>query len=173
MKTVYLRTRKQSLHLSHRPALQLWWSGPSEPRLQLHRDAQTLWTVLAKTAMHQCCFPEPYHPPARTSPATRKGVGEDARVRPCSAPKKEGGSLVRGTQESDRTASLAPAQTEIRAGAVLPGSGGTEYQTIGALPQPTDSTPGSRHLERGRRTRPHFTRPQGVAAITEFFNTHA
>ena len=115
-------------------------SGPSKPRLQLHRNAQTLWPVLAKTAMHQRCLPEPYHPPERTSPATRKGVSEHARVRPGTAAKKEGGSLVRGTEESGRAASLAPAQTEVRARAILPGSGGPEHQATGAVPRPTDDT---------------------------------
>jgi hypothetical protein len=63
----------------------------------------------------QCtsCLPEPYHPPARTSPATRKGVSEHARIRPCPAAKKEGGSSVRGTQESDRIASPAPAEITV------------------------------------------------------------
>jgi hypothetical protein len=32
-------------------------------------------------------------------------------------------SVVRGTQESDRVAALASAEIEVRAGAVLPGSG--------------------------------------------------
>ena len=45
-----------------------------------------------------------------------------------------------GTQESDRVAPLAPPQTEVRAGAVLPGSGGAEHQATGALPQPTHNT---------------------------------
>ena len=49
-------------------------------------------------------------------------------------------SPVCGTQESDRIASLAPAQTEVRAGAVLPGSRGSEYQAARAVPQPTDNT---------------------------------
>src|ERR1700724_1050972 len=53
--------------------------------------------------------------------------------------RKEGGSLVRGTEEPDRPASLAPAETEVRAGAVLPGSGGPEYQAACAVPQPTDN----------------------------------
>ena len=48
------------------------------------------------------------HPHGRTRPATRSGVGEHARVCQSTAGKKEGGSPVRGTQESDRTASLAP-----------------------------------------------------------------
>jgi hypothetical protein len=42
-----------------------------------------------------------------------KIVGDHARVRPCTAAKKEGGSLVRGTQESDRSAPLAPAEIEV------------------------------------------------------------
>ena len=56
------------------------------------------------------------------------------------AGKKEGGSLVRGTQESDRVASLASAETEVRAGAVLPGGRCPEPQATSPLPQPTDNT---------------------------------
>ena len=52
--------------------------------------------------------------------------------------RKEGGSPVRGTQESDRIASLAPAQTEVRAGAVLLGRSSPEHQAPSAVPQPTD-----------------------------------
>ena len=90
--------------------------------------------------MNQCSFPISYHPPVRIGSATGTGVGEHARVRPSTAEKKEGGGLVRGTQESDRAAALAPAPTEVRAGAVLPGSGGPEHQATRALPQPTDNT---------------------------------
>src|SRR6266568_449854 len=54
---------------------------------------------------------------------------------------------VRRTQESDRIASLAPAQTEVRAGAVFPGSCGPEHQAASAVPQPTNNTYyGSCHL---------------------------
>src|SRR5450631_4790731 len=70
-----------------------------------------------------------------------------SRVREGTAGKKKGGSPVRGTQESDRIASLAPAQTKVRAGAVLPGSRGPEHQAASAVPQPTDNTYyGSCHL---------------------------
>src|SRR5690242_18109178 len=82
----------------------------------------------------------PHHPPKRTSPTTCAGVGQYARVRQSTAPKKEGGSLVRRTEESDRIAALASTQTEVRAGTVLPGSGGPEHQTIGAVPQPINYT---------------------------------
>ena len=51
------------------------------------------------------------------------------------AAKKEGGSLVRGVEKSDRIAALASAQTPFRARAVLPGSGSAELQATGALPQ--------------------------------------
>jgi hypothetical protein len=64
---------------------------------------------------------------------------------------KEGGSLVRGTKESDRAASLAPAEIEVRTGAVLPDSGGPEHQATSAVPQPTDNTGSASHqlAERG------------------------
>ena len=109
-------------------------------RLQLHRDTQKVWSVLAPTTMHQCCLPRPYHPPERTSPTTCAGVAQHARVRQSTAAKKEGGSLVRGTEESDRIAALASAETQIRAGTVLPGSGGPEHQATGALPESADYT---------------------------------
>src|SRR5438552_3741809 len=84
-RAVHVSARKQPLYLSQ----------PSEPRLNLYRDPQTLWGVLAKTAMHQCSLPVPGRSPARISPATRTGVGEHARVRPRTAAKKEGGSPLR------------------------------------------------------------------------------
>jgi hypothetical protein len=61
-------------------------------------------------------------------PANALASWSTPRIREGTTGKKEGGSPVRRTQESDRTASLAPAQTEVRAGAVLPGSRGPEHQ---------------------------------------------
>ena len=139
----HLRTGTQSLYLSRWPATQLWRASLSESRLQLHRDTQTVWRVLAQTPMHQRSFPVSYHPPERTRPTTRAGVSQHARVRQGTAAKKEGGSLVRGTEESDRTASPAPAPIEVRARAVLPGSGSAEHQATGALPQPTKTRSGN------------------------------
>ena len=116
-------------------------------RAFLYRDPQTLWCVPAKTAMHSAAS-LPCHPPAQTSPQ-RTRVSQHARVRDTAAKKESG--LVRGTQESDRAASLAPAEIEVRTGAVLPGSGGPEHQATSAVPQPTDNTGSARHslAERG------------------------
>ena len=61
------------------------------------------------------------------------------------ATKKEGGSLVRGTEESDLTASRAPAEIEVRAGAGLPGSGSPEHQATSAVPQAIDKTGSASH----------------------------
>src|SRR6476646_6590357 len=96
--------------------------------------------------MHQCRFSLSEHSPARSSPATGTGVSRHARVCSCAAPEKESGSAIRRTEESDRIASLAPAEIEICAGAVLPGSRGTEHQATGALPQPTDTACSASHL---------------------------
>jgi len=72
-------------------------------------------------------------------------------VRPCTAAKKEGGSVVRGTQEPDRFATPASAAIEVRTGAVLPGSRDPEHQAASAVPQPTDNTYYGRcHLARVR-----------------------
>jgi hypothetical protein len=101
-------------------------------------------------------LPGPYHPPPeRTSPTTCAGVGQHARVRQSTAAKKEGGSLVRGTEESDRNAALASAPIEVRARAVLPGSGSSEYQATGALPQSADNTSsaGNHLVERRQESR--------------------
>jgi hypothetical protein len=120
-----------------------------------HRDPQKVWPVLAPTAMHQCCLPRPYHPPERTGPTTCAGVGQHARVRQSTAAKKEGGSLIRGTEKSDRLAALASAETQVRARAVLPGSGSSEHQATGALPQSADNTGSAGHhlVERRQETR--------------------
>jgi hypothetical protein len=92
------------------------------------------------------------HPPVRIGSATGTGVGEHTRVREGTAAKKEGGSFVRGTQESDWATPLAPAEIEVRAGAVLPGRGGPEHQATSAVPQPTDNTHSrSCHLVEVRR----------------------
>ena len=112
---------------------------------QLHRDTKEVWPVLAPPAMHQCCLPGSYHPPERTSPTTRTGVGQHAGVRSCPAAKKESGSLVRGTEESDWTAPPTLAAIEVCSRAVLPGSGGPKHQATRAVPQPTDSAGSARH----------------------------
>ena len=70
----------------------------------------------------------------------RKGLGQHAGVRQSIAAKKEGRSPVRGTEESYRTAAFASAQTQVRARAVLPGSGSSEHQAISALPQSAGNT---------------------------------
>src|SRR5436190_15491660 len=108
--------------------------------------------VWAQSPMHQRSVSLSRHPHGRSRPATRSGVGEHARVCEGTAGKKEGRSSVRRTQESNRTATLAPTAHEVRAGAVLPGSGGAEHQTTRAFPQPTDhSYYGSRFLAEVRR----------------------
>ena len=122
--------------------------------------------------MHQRSVSLSCHPHGRTRPATRTGAGEHATVRSCPTAKKESGSLVRGTQESDRGASLAPAEIEVRAGAVLPGSGGPEHQTTGAVPQSTDNTYyGSRLAEVEWNTGLQGYGEEFLP-ITDFFNTH-
>jgi hypothetical protein len=173
-RAVYLSAGTQPLYLSRRPTPQLWWSSSSESRLQLHRNPQALWCVLAETAMHQCSFPVSYHPPVRIGSATGTRAGEHARVRHCTAAKKEGGSLIRGTQESDWAAALAPAEIEVRAGAVLPGSGGPEHQATRAVPQPTDNTcSASHHLAelREEKLSRAYSEPKR-RLLTYFFNTH-
>src|SRR5882724_10360516 len=132
-----------------------------------------MWPVLAPATVHQWCVPGSYHPPERTSPTTCAGVGQHARVRQSTAAKKEGGSLIRGTEESDWIAALASAQTEVRAGAVLPSRGSSEHQATGALPQPTDNTYyGSRRLAAVEWNTGLQGYGEKFLPITDFFNTH-
>ena len=63
------------------------------------------------------------------------GVAEHARVRESTTAKKEGGSVIRRTEESHRATSLAPTPLEVRARAVLPGRGCPEHQATSAVPQ--------------------------------------
>ncbi|MBZ5598245.1 MAG: transposase [Acidobacteriia bacterium] len=128
------------LSLSCRRATQLWRSERSESHLRLYRDAQALWWVRTESAVYQRRVPLSCHPHAGTSSTTRPRTGRHARLCPCATGTKESGGPVCGTQESDRAASLAPAQIEVRAGAVLPGSRGPEHQAASAVPQPTDNT---------------------------------
>src|SRR5438094_10437367 len=95
--------------------------------------------------MHQCGLPISGHPSARTGAAARTRVSEHARVCQSIEAKKKGGSLVCRTEESDRIAALASAETQVRARAVLPGSGSSEHQATGALPQSAGNTGSARH----------------------------
>src|SRR5437868_6977942 len=149
---------------------------PPEAAYFNYRDPQTLWGMLEEIAMYQRRFPLPRHPCARTSAPTCTGVGEHARVRPCTAAKKEGGSFVRGTEESDRAAPLAPAEVEIREGAVLRGSGGPEHQAASAVPSSANRhgrfcQPPPSPIERRTSRRGH-TRSQEAVLLAYFFNTH-
>ena len=82
----------------------------------------------------------PGHPSARTGSATRPRTREDGRVREGTTAEKKSGSVVCGTEESDRATPLTLTTHEVRAGAVLPGSGCAEHQATGAVPQPADNT---------------------------------
>jgi hypothetical protein len=130
--------------------------------------------MLAPTPMHQCCLPGPYHPPERTSPTTCAGVGQHAGLRQSTAAKKEGGSFVRGTEESDRIAASASAEIEVRTRAVLPGGGRSEHQATGALPQPNDNTGSAgHHLVEPREENLAVTLvAEKHVLLRDFFNTH-
>ena len=79
--SVSLTNLKTTLPLSRRPATQLRRPQCSEPNPRLHRDAQTMWRVRAKSAMHQRLSAEVFsHPCSRVSPATCAGVNQYTRV---------------------------------------------------------------------------------------------
>ncbi len=89
----------------------------------------------------------------RTRQSSRRHSGKERRWK----------RAVRGTQESDRTASPTPAEIKVRAGAVLSSSRCPEHQAIGALPQPADNTHcGSHLLAEVRRKRPRSSTPKGT-----------
>src|ERR1700685_327363 len=73
------------------------------------------------------------HPRSRASPATRTRLNQYTCLCRCAEEEKKGGSIVCGTQESDRTSPLALAQIKVCSRAVLPGGSGAEYQTTGPL----------------------------------------
>jgi transposase len=81
----------------------------------------------AKTAMHEWSVPLSGHPHGGGGPAACTRLGQNASVRARPAAKKESRSPVFRTQESDRIASPALAQDEVRSGAVLPGGGRPEH----------------------------------------------
>ena len=63
--------------------------------------------------------------------------GFQISLRERTAAKEKGRSAVRGIEEPDRTASLAVTQDKVCSGAVPPGGGCSEHQTIDSLPQPS------------------------------------
>ena len=128
----------------------------------------------APTTMHQCCLPGPYLHQNEPARQRAREFGEHARVCQSTAGKKEGGSPVRGTQESDRIASSPSAEITVCAGAVLSGGRGPEHQATGEVPQSADNTHcGSRLLAEVRReTRPPRSHRRKDTPITDFFNSH-
>src|SRR5947208_8082666 len=90
--------------------------------------------------MHQITVEVSCHSHPLARPATRERLGKHAWLRERTAAKKEGGSAVRGTQESDRTSSPTPAEIKICSRAVLHGSSYTKHQAISPLPPPRNRT---------------------------------
>ena len=68
--------------------------------------------------------------------------------------------------------SLAFTTDEIRSRAILPGSGGAEHQTIGAIPQPANNTAGSRHLDQREEVLGCTSTGLKIVPSTELFNSH-
>src|SRR6185369_11946256 len=91
--------------------------------------------------------------------------GRDASLCPRAEAKKKGRSAIRGTQESDRTASLAPAQVEVRTGAVLSSGGCAEPRAAGAVPGQASPADRNRLNEetKKRTTRPTTARSKRAA----------
>jgi hypothetical protein len=108
--------------------------------MYLYRQRQTLWRMFVKSAMHQWGYKYLAMHMEETARQRTRELVNPAEFAKAQRERKKCGSPVRGTEESDRTASLAPAQTEVRAGAVLPGSRGPEHQAASAVLQLADNT---------------------------------
>src|SRR5579864_7629226 len=97
--------------------------------------------------MHDWTLQVSRHSHPRVGTTTRPGVGADPRVFQGTTTAQESRGLVCRTEESDRSAPLAPAPIEVCTGAVLPGSGCTEHQATGAVSHSVDNPcSGSHHL---------------------------
>src|SRR6266852_1535968 len=126
--------------------------------------------------MHQLTVKVSCHPHTCAGSATRERLGKHAWLRERTTAKKEGGSTVRGTQESDRTSSPTPAEIKVCSRAVLTGSGCAKHQAIGPLPQPRNrsevgydivaSSPGSNPLNWSTCDQ------DNILFRRAFFNTH-
>jgi hypothetical protein len=89
--------------------------------------------------------------------------------------RKKDEALFAELKESDRAASPASAQTEVRTRAALPSGGCSKHQATGAIPQPTNN-PGSASHRLGKLREEKLgsgdNRSQRDVPITDFFNTH-
>ena len=144
---IYLLAREQQLSLSGRPATELCRLERSQSRPCLYRQCETLRSLLTKSTMHDWTLQVSRHSHPRVGTTTRPGVGADPRVFQGTTTAQESRGLVCRTEESDRSAPLAPAPIEVCTGAVLPGSGCTEHQATGAVSHSVDNPcSGSHHL---------------------------
>jgi hypothetical protein len=109
--------------------------------------------------MHQREIHVSRHPHARRCSPTCPRFGRDVSLCPHAEAKKKGRSVIRGTQESDRIAPIAPAQVEVRAGAVLSSGGCAEPQATGAVPQQASAADRNCVNE---ETKKRITRPRTV-----------
>jgi len=174
---IHLSTREQPLPLSGRRASELCRVERSQSRPCLHRECETLRSLLPKSTMHDGTLQVSGHSHPRVGTTTRTGVGQYPRVFPGTTTAQESRGAVCGTEESNRTAPLALTTHEVRSGAVLPGSGCAEYQAPGAVPHREDNPcSGSHYLVHSsydKNTRTNQTHRIEIKPITQFFNTHA
>jgi hypothetical protein len=96
--------------------------------------------MFAKSAMQQWGYKYLAMHMDGTAPPTHSRVGQSTRVRQGTAGKKKVEALFAELKNQIGLRRLRHAQTEVRAGAVLPGSGGPEHQAARALPRPTHNT---------------------------------
>ena len=154
-RAVHLSTRKQPLYLSRGPATQLRGPQSSGTAPMPTSEPANVVVLCAKAAMHQRSVSLSCHPHGEPARQRARELANTPEFAHAQRERKKVEALFAELEESDRAAPLAPAQTEVRAGAVLPGSGGPEHQATGAVPQPTHNTYyGSCRLARGdERTR--------------------
>src|ERR1700682_1403355 len=100
--------------------------------------------------MHRLTVEVSGPPRPRASPATRTRLNQYICLCRCAEEEKEGGGIVCGTQESDRTSPLALAEVKVCSRAVLPGRDCAKHKTAGSLPQPWTKATATRN-DLGRR----------------------
>jgi hypothetical protein len=133
--------------------------------------------VPTEIPVHDRTVPVSCHPHERSSSATSARSVDNTGVRRCTTTTEEGRGAVRGTKESHRSSSPAPAQVEVRPRAVLPGGHCPEHQATGPVPEWADHSTDTCHsLGAGKNDTPRSRArlsAQNTRKGADFFNTHS
>src|SRR5215469_4129692 len=131
---VYLLAGTELLCLSGRQTIEVrrHQSAKPDPPLLLHPEAVS--GMLPERAMYAWEIPHHRHTRLRSGETESLRTRQDSAVCGSITQATESGSTVLGTEEPGRAAPTAAAPDQVRTRTVLPGSGGTEPETAGAVP---------------------------------------